>query len=168
MICAGSFRLYIVIIIWYRKLLVRWWRIRYSFDRRIIFCIVLKHRFFFKTHLIQGIKSRLLTLLIKSVYGLSLLVLTEGCIMYIISSVIFVYYYIIVSALYFEAIDHIGHRFGPNSTELRECLIDLDRVVGDIMANITSEGLKDLVSVIFVSDHGMTDISITRSIDLTG
>lgn len=71
------------------------------------------------------------------------------------------------AAIYIEAVDHIGHLYGPNSPEIKKTLVDLDKVVGEIINNLTTKGLKDTVSVLMVSDHGMTGISPYRIVNLT-
>ena len=69
--------------------------------------------------------------------------------------------------IFTETIDAYGHSTGPNSPELIEKLVAMDGVIGQLMDNLTSEGLTDDVTVMIFSDHGMTEISPARSVNLT-
>ncbi|XP_064644592.1 glycerophosphocholine cholinephosphodiesterase ENPP6-like isoform X2 [Lineus longissimus] len=68
--------------------------------------------------------------------------------------------------LYNEHLDMVGHRYGPNSKQLRNMLIDLDKTIVFLLQDLTERGLRDKVNVLLLSDHGMTDISMERIIDL--
>ena len=67
--------------------------------------------------------------------------------------------------LYFPQVDKIGHYFGPNSREIRESVLDLDRSL-----KVLFEGLENLdidVNVIVVSDHGMEESPPDKTIYLS-
>jgi predicted AlkP superfamily pyrophosphatase or phosphodiesterase len=68
--------------------------------------------------------------------------------------------------LYFDDTDTYGHRFGTNSPELNESIQRLDGITGNLMNSIAEMGLKDSVNIIFVADHGMTDITQEKSINI--
>jgi len=68
--------------------------------------------------------------------------------------------------LYFHDTDSYGHRYGPNSEELNKSIQRLDSLVGYIYTNLEEINMADSVNVIFVSDHGMTEISPERTINI--
>lgn len=67
--------------------------------------------------------------------------------------------------LYFEAVDTAGHKFGPNSEEVRKAIMEIDSEIGRLREFITSSKLD--VNVIVVSDHGMSTIDKSKPIDLS-
>ena len=68
--------------------------------------------------------------------------------------------------LYFSDTDDYGHRYGPNSKEINVAISRLDSIAGYIMSSLDKIGMKDSVNVIFVSDHGMTEISKDKLINI--
>jgi predicted AlkP superfamily pyrophosphatase or phosphodiesterase len=68
--------------------------------------------------------------------------------------------------LYFDAADTYGHKFGPSSKELNNTLIMLDSLVGKLLTGLTELGLRDSTDLIIVSDHGMTEVSAERIINI--
>lgn len=65
--------------------------------------------------------------------------------------------------MYFSDIDSAGHRFGPDSQELRDAVAKMDLTLGRIF-EITSKSPFPM-DVLIVSDHGMSKIE--RRIDLS-
>ncbi|XP_077359307.1 ectonucleotide pyrophosphatase/phosphodiesterase family member 7-like [Festucalex cinctus] len=61
-------------------------------------------------------------------------------------------------SLYFGEPDLVGHKFGPDSPELREMVQQVDRTVGYIRDKIHEHGLTDRLNVIITADHGMAKI----------
>lgn len=58
--------------------------------------------------------------------------------------------------LYFSEVDSRGHKYGPNSPEVRRAVMNVDKALGRLM-----DGLDDInlpVNVIVVSDHGMQQL----------
>lgn len=68
--------------------------------------------------------------------------------------------------LYFHDTDSYGHNFGPNSSEVDQSIQRLDSLVGYLNEKLTHIGMVDSVNIIFVSDHGMTEIDTSRTIDI--
>lgn len=68
--------------------------------------------------------------------------------------------------LYFSDTDDKGHKFGPNSKEVNDAIKLLDEVANKILSKLDEIKMKDSVNVIFVSDHGMTEISKDRAINV--
>ncbi|CAN8013225.1 unnamed protein product, partial [Ixodes persulcatus] len=59
--------------------------------------------------------------------------------------------------VYFEPVDARGHQYGPDSPERQQALQDADAVIKHLMDDINHRNMQDQVSVVVVSDHGMTD-----------
>jgi predicted AlkP superfamily pyrophosphatase or phosphodiesterase len=68
---------------------------------------------------------------------------------------------------YFSDVDDAGHRFGPDSRQLRGALIRVDRAIGRLLAGLDARGLSAHVNVVLVSDHGMAAVSPARVIVLS-
>ncbi|MCF8412755.1 MAG: ectonucleotide pyrophosphatase/phosphodiesterase [Melioribacteraceae bacterium] len=68
--------------------------------------------------------------------------------------------------LYFELADDKGHRYGPNSDEVNQAIMRLDSLAGMLVEGINNIGLTDETNLIFVSDHGMTEVSNDRVINI--
>lgn len=67
-----------------------------------------------------------------------------------------------VIAAYVPNVDSDGHRFGPNSTEIRSTIKKVDDMLDSIFRGLEQRHLTDIVNVIIVSDHGMATTDITR------
>jgi predicted AlkP superfamily pyrophosphatase or phosphodiesterase len=65
-------------------------------------------------------------------------------------------------ALYFSTLDTAGHRFGPQSSELKEALLHLDEIIGKLLEDL--EKIKLPINIIILSDHGMTEIDSQKRI----
>lgn len=68
--------------------------------------------------------------------------------------------------LYFHETDSQGHDFGPNSEQTNNAIKVLDQQIGDLIKGIKNIGLKDSINIIVVSDHGMSEISPDRIINV--
>ncbi|MBI9072568.1 MAG: alkaline phosphatase family protein [Melioribacteraceae bacterium] len=68
--------------------------------------------------------------------------------------------------LYFDLTDTYGHDFGPNSEETNWAISRLDSMANYLIEKINETSIKDSVNVIFVSDHGMTEVSEDRIINV--
>lgn len=68
--------------------------------------------------------------------------------------------------LYFDAADTYGHRFGTNSQELNISLMRLDSLIGKLFNGLKEINLYDSTNIIIVSDHGMSDVSGDRIINV--
>jgi len=71
-----------------------------------------------------------------------------------------------VVCTYFDEVDSAGHDFGPDSPELAEAARHLDDALGALVAGVHGLGLDERVSIVVVSDHGMTPISYDRVVYL--
>lgn len=68
--------------------------------------------------------------------------------------------------LYFHDTDTYGHKYGPNSYEINSSIQRLDSLVGYLNDGLRKLEMSDSVNVVFVSDHGMTEISTERAINI--
>ncbi len=68
--------------------------------------------------------------------------------------------------LYFSETDTYGHRYGPGSGKINDAIKDLDNIVGYLREKLEKIGMFDSLNVIIVSDHGMTDISKDKIINV--
>ncbi|KAI1329991.1 alkaline-phosphatase-like protein [Xylariaceae sp. FL0255] len=69
-------------------------------------------------------------------------------------------------AAYVPNVDGDGHTYGPNSTEIRKTISDVDSMLNDIFHQLEQRNLTDIVNVIIVSDHGMATTDISRMIQI--
>lgn len=68
--------------------------------------------------------------------------------------------------LYFSDVDTAGHLHGPDSPEVREAVLRVDRSIGELVAGVESQGLASRVNYLVVSDHGMARVTRDRTIIL--
>lgn len=68
----------------------------------------------------------------------------------------------IVYGLYVEQPDLNGHLYGPNSFKVKNILVYVDELVGKLMDGLKQRNLHKCVDIMFVSDHGMADVSRSR------
>ena len=68
--------------------------------------------------------------------------------------------------LYFHETDTYGHDYGPNSEKVNDAIKYLDEATGYLFEQLKEINLTDSIDVIFVSDHGMTEISKDRVINV--
>lgn len=69
-------------------------------------------------------------------------------------------------AAYVPNVDADGHKFGPNSTEIRGSIQEADAMLGQVFHGLEQRNLSDIVNVIVVSDHGMATTDVSRLIQL--
>ena len=68
--------------------------------------------------------------------------------------------------LYFNRVDLIGHRRGPESAAVDSAISDVDTAIGRLVDGLASRDLLDRTNLIVLSDHGMTTIAPDRVIFL--
>lgn len=69
-------------------------------------------------------------------------------------------------AAYVPNVDADGHKFGPNSTEIRSTITDADKMLDEIFIGLEARNLTHIVNVIVVSDHGMATTDVSRMIQM--
>lgn len=68
--------------------------------------------------------------------------------------------------LYFHDTDSYGHTYGPNSPEINESIKRLDDITGYLLKRLNDTSIADSINIIILSDHGMTEISNERTINV--
>lgn len=68
--------------------------------------------------------------------------------------------------LYFDAVDHAGHDYGPYSTEVGEALREVDHAMARLVDGLRQRGLYDRMNIVVVSDHGMADVPVGNTVFL--
>ncbi|KAK1833198.1 alkaline-phosphatase-like protein [Podospora conica] len=71
-----------------------------------------------------------------------------------------------VIAAYVPDVDSDGHRYGPNSTEIRTTISKTDEMLDQLFKGLEARHLTDIVNVVVVSDHGMATTDVTRLVQL--
>lgn len=71
-----------------------------------------------------------------------------------------------LALVYVPNVDGDGHKFGPNSTEIRTTINDVDNMLDSIFVGLEQRNLTKVVNVVVVSDHGMATTSIDRLLQL--
>ena len=71
-----------------------------------------------------------------------------------------------IIAAYVPNVDGDGHKYGPNSTEIRSTISEVDSMMDDIFRGLEERNLTDIVNVIVVSDHGMATTDVSRMIQI--
>lgn len=67
---------------------------------------------------------------------------------------------------YFEATDVYGHKYGPDSHEINFAIAQLDSILGYYFKKLKEINLLDSTNIIVVSDHGMTNVSTKKVINI--
>ena len=68
--------------------------------------------------------------------------------------------------LYFSDTDNAGHGFGPLAPQTDSAIAHVDAALGAIMDGVDRLGLRNVVNIIVVADHGMAESSGERVIVL--
>jgi predicted AlkP superfamily pyrophosphatase or phosphodiesterase len=68
--------------------------------------------------------------------------------------------------LYFSAVDHAGHKLGPDDPALQASITEVDQAVARLLAGLERLGLRESANLVIVSDHGMSPVSPERVIFL--
>jgi predicted AlkP superfamily pyrophosphatase or phosphodiesterase len=69
-------------------------------------------------------------------------------------------------AAYVPNVDSDGHKYGPNSTEIRTTIAGVDNMLDGIFKGLEERNLTHIVNVVVVSDHGMATTDTSRMIQL--
>lgn len=68
--------------------------------------------------------------------------------------------------LYWEEPDESGHNLGPESPLMDVVIVDIDEKLGFLRDKLKAAGLYEKVNLIVTSDHGMTQLSRDKIIEL--
>ncbi|KAK5081258.1 hypothetical protein LTR05_008052 [Lithohypha guttulata] len=69
-------------------------------------------------------------------------------------------------AAYVPDVDRDGHRYGPNSTEIRATIASADNMLTLLVEGLLQRNLTEIVNLVVVSDHGMATMSAHRMVQL--
>lgn len=69
-------------------------------------------------------------------------------------------------ATYVPNVDSAGHKYGPNSTEIRKTISEADKMLSSLFKGLQVRNLTGIVNVVVVSDHGMATTSTDRLVQL--
>jgi predicted AlkP superfamily pyrophosphatase or phosphodiesterase len=67
---------------------------------------------------------------------------------------------------YFDATDTYGHKYGPDSPETNFAISQLDSILGYYFEKLKEINLFDSTDIIVVSDHGMTNVSEDKVVNV--
>jgi len=67
---------------------------------------------------------------------------------------------------YVPNVDSDGHKYGPNSTEIRATIAGADALLDGVFKGLEERNLTQIVNVVVVSDHGMATTDTSRVIQL--
>ncbi|WP_266181574.1 ectonucleotide pyrophosphatase/phosphodiesterase [Dyella humicola] len=66
--------------------------------------------------------------------------------------------------LYFDAVDHAGHTFGPDTPQVDQALRETDAALARLVQGMKQRGLFNRVNMIVLADHGMASVPAQNSI----
>lgn len=66
--------------------------------------------------------------------------------------------------LYFSKVDTYGHWYGPESDSVAVAVEEVDAHLGYLFEELNRIGKQDILNILIVSDHGMTEVSEDRVI----
>jgi predicted AlkP superfamily pyrophosphatase or phosphodiesterase len=66
--------------------------------------------------------------------------------------------------LYFDAVDHAGHRDGPDSPQVDAALRETDAALARLLAGLKTRDLLDRINLIVLADHGMAAVPLDHSV----
>lgn len=66
---------------------------------------------------------------------------------------------------YFSLVDSMGHEYGPDATQTRDAVHQLDELMGQLQSRIAQLSLN--INLVIVSDHGMSAVEPQQSIALS-
>jgi alkaline phosphatase D len=69
--------------------------------------------------------------------------------------------------LYYHEPDASGHQYGPESKEVKECLVELDRKLAEFIGKLKRLSFFSEINFIVVSDHGMKATSHNKSVHMS-
>lgn len=66
--------------------------------------------------------------------------------------------------LYFDAVDHAGHTYGPDSPQVDAALRETDLALTRLVDGLRQRGLFDRINLIVLADHGMAATPLDHSV----
>ncbi|WP_158755438.1 ectonucleotide pyrophosphatase/phosphodiesterase [Dyella sp. S184] len=66
--------------------------------------------------------------------------------------------------LYFDAVDHAGHKYGPDTPQVNDALRETDEAMTRLVQGLKQRGLFDKINLIVLADHGMASNPLPNSV----
>ncbi len=66
--------------------------------------------------------------------------------------------------LYFDAVDHAGHTYGPDTPQVNDALRDTDAAMARLVQGLRQRGLFERINLIVLADHGMAAVPAHNSV----
>ncbi|KRE96782.1 phosphodiesterase [Frateuria sp. Soil773] len=66
--------------------------------------------------------------------------------------------------LYFDAVDHAGHAYGPDTPQVDAALRETDAALARLLRGLEQRGLADRINLIVLADHGMAPVPLDHSV----
>lgn len=66
--------------------------------------------------------------------------------------------------LYFDTVDTVGHRSGPDSAEVNAAIAEVDQRIGELVAGMATMGIE--ANLVVVADHGMQQTDELKVVQL--
>jgi predicted AlkP superfamily pyrophosphatase or phosphodiesterase len=66
--------------------------------------------------------------------------------------------------LYFDAVDHAGHTYGPDTPQVNDKLRETDAALARLVRGLRERGLFERINLIVLSDHGMAAVPAANSV----
>ena len=70
------------------------------------------------------------------------------------------------ATLYFEDVDSMGHRYGPNSNQVKGAVHEIDHAIENLIQGLDRLHLLPTTTILIVSDHGMAEVPSNQRIQL--
>jgi predicted AlkP superfamily pyrophosphatase or phosphodiesterase len=70
--------------------------------------------------------------------------------------------------LYLDSVDDVGHDFGPDSSQVRDAVTEIDRAIGQLRSALHERGIDEQVNLLIVSDHGMASVPRRKVVIIDG
>lgn len=66
--------------------------------------------------------------------------------------------------LYFDAVDHAGHQYGPDTPQVDDALRSTDAALARLVRGLKQDGLFDQMNIIVLADHGMAGVPADHNV----
>jgi predicted AlkP superfamily pyrophosphatase or phosphodiesterase len=66
--------------------------------------------------------------------------------------------------LYFDAVDHAGHKYGPDSPQVNDALRHVDAALARLVQGLKQRHLFQRMNIIVLADHGMAGVPLANSV----
>jgi predicted AlkP superfamily pyrophosphatase or phosphodiesterase len=66
--------------------------------------------------------------------------------------------------LYFDAVDHAGHKYGPDTPQVDDALRSTDAALARLVRGLKQDGLFEQMNIIVLADHGMAGVPTDHNV----